>query len=217
MVLLAFLIAVPLQDERHPWQGAAEGAWVELKTTVGKTVTVEKTTVTKVAGDTVSLKIESKTDARTEDVFAKVAAVAYGGVEKGKKTVTIDGKKFEAVVKEEEAFVGPSKFTQGRTKATRTIGAGVPTPGGLIEEEWVYTQMDAVKGRRTFKLEKLAEKRKVGDKAVTCWMTTRSSDEDDRQTTEKAWYSHEVPGHVVRIERTTGATTTVVEATGFGN
>ncbi len=224
MQTLLLLFAALAQDERHPWQGAGAGAWVELKTTTGKVVTVEKSTATKVAGDTVSLTIETtregKTDTRTEELFAKSVPPAYGGVEKGKKAITIDGKKFEATLKEEEGFYGVSKFTQGKTKATRTICAGVPTPGGLVEEEWVMTQVDVVKAKKSFKLEKLAEKRKIGDKTVSCWVTTRAADEDGKQTTEKAWNSHEVPGAVVRIERTVkgaeSTTTTVVEATGFG-
>jgi hypothetical protein len=222
MSLLAagLLLATALQEERHPWQGFAEGAWVEVKTTAGKSVTVEKSTVTKVAVDTVTLSIETtregKTETHTEEVLAKVAAAAFGGVDKGKKAVTIDGKKLEAVVKEEEGFYGPTKFTQGKTKTTRLLCAGVPTAGGLIEEEWVYTLMDQVKGKKSFKLEKLAEKRKVGDRSVACWVTSRSSDEDGVTATEKAWRSHEVPGHVVRIERSTGGVTTVIEAVKCG-
>lgn len=219
-MMLALMLSALLQEERHPWQGFGEGAWVEVKTTTGKSVTVEKTTVTKVAGDTVTLSIETtregRTEAHTEDVFAKVTATTYGGVDKGKKAVTIDGKKLDASVKEEEGYYGVSKFTQGKTKATRVISAGVPTAGGLVEEEWVYTLMDQVKGKKSFKLEKLAEKKKVGEKSVACWVTSRSSDEDGVTATEKAWRSHEVPGHVVRIERATGGVTTVIEAVKFG-
>ncbi len=188
------LLALAVQDERHPWQGFAEGSWVEVRTTVNKDVTTKKQTVTKVEGDIISLSVDTtkggKTETLAEDVFTKVTPQEYPGAEKGKKAVTIDGRKFEGIVLVDD----------GQMKATRTICKGVPTPGGLVFEEWSYTNAKAT-SKRTFKLERVAEKRKIGDKTVTCWMTSTVADEAGKLVNEKAWYSHDVPGHVVRIER----------------
>jgi hypothetical protein len=75
---------------------------------------------------------------------------------------------------------------------------------------------------RSWKLVRVKETLKVKGQAVTCWATESALDEQDgaQKTAEKAWYSKEVPGWLVKKETrvTVGdsVTTTLVEAIDFG-
>jgi hypothetical protein len=205
---MKILLAILLQT--NPWGGWKEGTAITVRTTTSgganKVVKEEKFTVVKVAPDSVTVKVETSEpgnkSTREDSYGASSGETKYGGTEKGKETIAIDGTKLNCVILE-ESVKGLGNLTGPSERIRRWVCADAPTPGGLVKEESADS---------SFKLTKLKATVTVKGQSFTCWVTEGVRKDEVSKTTGKIWYSKDMPGWKVKSEVRidTGSSPTVI-------
>lgn len=219
MIAAALWLAC-LQDA-SPWSGFKQGSSVEFRQLVtadGKTLSsTGKTTVTAVADDEATLKIErveSGTSASTSEKVSLKAAPTPRPCDPAKgKVVGVDKLKLG-----DREYACDVVQLDDASLTKLWVCKDVKVNGGVLKSEQIPSRSETEHGT----IAVLAEKVKVGEREVTCWVWAQSTSHFRMGTvaSSKTWTSAEVPGGLVRSESQSEAgkdptRKTVIEVTAF--
>ena len=204
-MLLTLVAAILAQAKpAAPWEGIKENSWVLYRISEGDKKTEEKRTLLRIEGTEGVLKVEPK-----EGEAKEVREIIVSPPAPDKNTMIgskydIDGTKYDCGIVEGRDVTG-STMGQAIVKTKTWLSAASPIPGSFLRKETQVIVATITVRRETYRVLHMNVKVRVEGISVSGWQTEKAVEEEDRgtntKTTEVSWWSHEVPGWLVKQEK----------------